>query len=144
MAEVALAVGTGISAYGKHKKGQEQKDQAYSRARQLQRNASVTRAISQREAEDERRLGELAESKALAMAAASGGGVSNATIANLRAGLEAEGEYRALQRLWAGEEEASGMELEAYNTKKAGRAAARAGTLGAATTILSGAYEIWG
>lgn len=138
MGELALITGTGLKAISDFKGGKADKEQLDSQANQLRRNAKVRKAASQRDANDERYLGDLAVSQALAAAAASGGGVSNPTVLRLMADLDAEGEYRALSRLYAGEEDAMGMELEARNLNKTGRAAKRRGTMKAASTILTG------
>ncbi len=136
-AQLAIMAGKGLSAYGSYSAGKAKKEDLYAQARALIRNAKVTRAASQRAASDERKLADLAISEAIANAAASGAGASDPTVINLLAGLEAEGEYRALSQMFLGEEEAEGMEIQARYKRKSGRAAKRAGVLGAVKSIFS-------
>ena len=141
MGQLGLIVGTGLSAYGSYKKGREEKDALDAEAAILRKNANRRRAISQREANDERRLFELIESKALAKAAASGGGVANVTVQKVLSDISAEGEYRALSRMAAGEMDAKNMETDAALRNKAGRTAKKLGTIQAASNILQGAAQ---
>lgn len=75
-------------------------------------------AIAQRQAMEEQRQGEMQASRALAVAAASGGGVSDPTIMNLLANIKGEAVYRANVALYEGEARARQLRLEAL----AGRA----------------------
>lgn len=142
MAEVALGVGVGLSAFGSYKKGRAQKDSLDASAAQLRRNANIRRAASHRAAEDERDLYELIESDALATAAASGAGTDNVTVEKVLSDISAEGEYRAMAQMFAGEADALGYEAEAASLNKQGRSAKSLGTLGAAATILTGG-SLW-
>lgn len=91
---------------------------ASSDARQLRRMAGQERATSQRAGIEERRRAALLESRARAVAAGSGAGVSDPTVVKLMADIEAEGEYRALNRQYEGETAASSLEAEATQRKK--------------------------
>lgn len=131
-------MGSLFKAVGQYKAGRERKRSLDDQATQLRRNAQVRRAVSHREAADERQLSDLIQSKALAAAAASGAGVTNPNMVRILGDLDAEGEYRALSRLFAGENEAEGMEAEAANLNKAGKAAEFGGKVAAVATILTG------
>lgn len=106
-------------------------------AAQLDAQAGLKRASSQREAINEKRQARLAMSRGLAVAAASGGGADDPTVVNALAGIEGEGEYRALTALYNGDQEAIGMEAQADQNRKGAKAAKTAGLIGAAGTVLS-------
>lgn len=106
-------------------------------ADQLDAQAGLDRASSQRQAMDERRSARLLQSTGLARAAASGGGADDPTVVNLLAGIEGEGEYRALTAMYEGEEEARGKEAQAAANRRGAKATKKAGLIGAAGTILS-------
>lgn len=114
-----------------------------SQATQLEANAGLERASSQRAASDERRQARLAASRGLAVAAASGGGVDDPTVVNTLARLEGEGEYRALTALYNGEETARGMEQQAAANRRGAKATKKAGYLNAAGSILSAGSSLY-
>lgn len=82
-------------------------------AEQAQRQAGDILAISQRQAIEERRQGEYAASRALAVAAASGGGVSDPTIVNLISRTKGEATYRSSVALYQGEAKARQLRIQA-------------------------------
>lgn len=110
---------------------------ASSDARQLRRLAGQDRATSQRAANEERRRARLLESRARAVAAKSGAGVSDPTVINLMADLSAEGEYRALTRMYEGETGAQSLETYATQRKRATRGQSIATVLSSASTFAS-------
>lgn len=95
-------------------------------ARQARQNAGQERAASQRSAAEQRRQGRFLSSKALARAAASGAGTGG-NVENILGELGAEGEFRALNELFIGEERARGLELQAASLVFEGNQEARAG-----------------
>lgn len=105
--------------------------------RRLRRLAGNERATSQRSAAEERRLARLMESRARAVAAKSGAGVSDPTVVNLMGDLSAEGEYRALTRMYEGETAAQSLELEGRERKRAARGQSIATVLSGASTFAS-------
>lgn len=137
MAQALAVVGKTVEGVGSIVSGNSQAKQLKSEARQLDRNAGLERATSQRQSIDERRQADLASSRALALAAASGGGAGDPTVANLIAGIEGEGEYRALTALYNGDQSARGMEDEAKARRKEARNVKRAAIFKAAGSILS-------
>jgi hypothetical protein len=110
---------------------------AKSDAKQLRYAAGQTRASSQRAAAEERRRARLLDSRARAVAAKSGGGVGDPSVMNLRADIAAQGEYRALSRLYEGETEAGSLEVEAHERRRATRGRSIATILDAASTFAS-------
>lgn len=140
----AVAASTALSAVGKAKAGISAKRAAYKEAAQLDARAKTTRASATRDAIEQRRQAQLLESRALAVAAAGGGGASDQNVTKTISDIAGEGEYRALTDMYNGNESALGDEAQAEATRSAGRQAKTAGWLGAATTVLDGASKMWG
>lgn len=82
-------------------------------AAQLEQNAGQERAAAQRRALEQRRRAMLVASRAQALAAASGGDVSDVTVEKIISDIAGEGEYRALLELYEGEERARRMQMGA-------------------------------
>ncbi len=125
-----------IDAFGKIKSGNAAKKQAFAEAKQMEDKAGLTRSISQREAIEERRESDLLQSRALAVAAASGGGASDPTVINIIADLEEEGLIRSLNAMASGETEARFLERQAGMRREEGKAARTAGRIGAVSSIV--------
>lgn len=141
------AGGTALSTIGQVGGGIMAQRSADSAARQYRQNANAARVTSQYQAAEERRQARYATSRGAAVAAASGGGVSDPTVVNTLADIEAEGEYRALMALYNGEQEARGLERAAQAKSREGTAALFAGVAGGGSTLLSGGvdwYEKYG
>jgi hypothetical protein len=102
--------------------------------KQLYRQAGAEQASSQRDSIAERKRGMLLKSRALAVAAASGGGVDDPTVHKLLSDIGAQGEVNALSSLWEGDETAEGLRAD-------GRARQREGVMRGASTILSMGQE---
>lgn len=83
---------------------------------QAEKEAGATIAISQRAAEEERRQGRMAASRALAVAAASGAGVSDPTIVRLISNIKGEGAYRASVALYEGEARARQIRIQGFDS----------------------------
>ena len=120
-------------------------------AQQLDVNADQAVAASQRTAADELRTAGLAKSRALALAAASGGGASDPTIVNLMARLAGEGEYRSGIALYQGQDKARALHDQANMARYSGdvavsdgNAAKSASQLSAVTNLFSGASSLYG
>lgn len=105
---------------------------------QLQQQAGQSRAEGQLRAVQERRSARYVQSRALAVAAASGAGASDPTVVNLISDIAGEGEFRALTSLYEGESAGNKMEYGAKIRRREGKAAATSSALNAAGTLLSG------
>jgi hypothetical protein len=101
--------------------GLAQYQQGKAQKKQLFRQAGAARATSQRESVRDRKQSLLLQSRALAVAAASGGGVDDPTVSKLRADIAAQGEINALNTLWEGNEESAGLMAEGEARKNEGR-----------------------
>ena len=86
--------------------GQRRNVAAQFEAEQMEQVAGQSIAASQRDAAEEKRRADLVASRALALAAASGGGASDPTIVRIIANLKGEGSYRSAVALYRGEEQA--------------------------------------
>ena len=139
----ALKVGsTLLGVWGQIQQGKSADEQAKYQAEQLEQRAGQQRAVSQRKALEQRRRAGIAESRALALAAASGGGASDPTVTNLMAGIAGEGELAYQTAIYEGEERARGSEMGAEAKGYEGKQAKRSGYIGAASTLLSGAASM--
>lgn len=135
-ASAAMQIGGGLSAASAQAKSLR------GEATQLDAMAGTERATSQRSAAEQHRQARLLQSRALAVAASSGGGVSDPTVVNLLSKLSGEGAYRAATALYEGEESARSKEMqaeakrtEAKNVKKAALFSAAGTALGAASSM---------
>lgn len=135
--------GTALKVFGKIKAGNEAKRSADREAAQLRDEAAARRVEGQLSAQEEKRQARLVESRALAVSAASGGGVSNTTITNVLGDIHAEGDYRALMRRYSADTEAKGLEKSAANVQAGGRAARTGSRIGAATTLFTEGGDLW-
>lgn len=145
-----VAVGvTAASVVMNYSAGQKAKKAAGAEA-ELQREAAASRkaaaefeanslevqagqqiAVAQRDMMDVQRVGRLAESRALALSAASGGGASAPTVTRLIGNLAKETSYNAARSLYAGEEKARLMRLQAQSLREQGEFAEVSGNLAA-------------
>lgn len=141
---IALTVaGTALSAGGSIIGANDEAREMRREAAQLETQAGLERASSHRAAMEEKRQSRLAASRARAVAAASGAGVDDPTVVNLIAGIEGEGEYRALSALYEGDQKALGMEAEAAARRRGAKSTKRAGLIKGASTILSGGASLY-
>ena len=133
---VAGAAGTILGAKSEAKGLKREADQ-------LDVNAGQERAVSQRQAMDERRQGRLASSRALAVAAASGGGVDDPTIVNAMANLEGESEYRALTAMYEGNVRGDDLERQAKDRRREAKSVKTQSYFKAAGSILGAGSTLY-
>lgn len=107
--------------------GAAQQQAAEYQAAQLRINAGQAVASSQRAAEEQRRQGELVQSRAIALAASGGGGISDPGIANLLARNAGETAYASSVALYEGEDKARTMLEQAKAATYSGASAAKSG-----------------
>lgn len=144
--------GTGLQVFGRVfgaladlDAGSQARRAAEFRAAQLRVNAGQAMAASQRDAYTAEQQAKRVASRALAVAAASGGGASDPTVVNLISGIAAEGAYRQAVALYQGQEQARAMENQARATEYEGKLAKQAGVrnaiggfIGAGATAVAG------
>lgn len=93
------------------------------RAAQLRVNAGQAQAGAQREAITADEQAKRIASRALAVAAASGGGASDPTVVNIIAGIAGEGAYRKALALYQGDERARALLQQADTSEYEGKIA---------------------
>ncbi len=128
---VAAVAGGGqaIAAYKKSKAHEAQA--AEYREAKNRRMAAATREMA-----EERRKQEFIHSRAVAVAAASGAG-TGAGVVKILGDLAAEGEYRVLSRLWAGQNDAEGLLAQAKAEERAADDTLVVGAINAVTSAFS-------
>src|SRR5690606_2029963 len=123
------------------------KTQMEALAREREEEANAAAAESQRAAAIERKKARNLSSRARAVAAASGAGVSDPTVVNELTDIETQGEMNALNAMYAGNTAARSFRYGAAVARNEARAAETAGYLDAASTTLDGAtswYDKYG
>jgi hypothetical protein len=139
----AGAAGVGLNAYGKYRAGESAKDRKKFEAKQMEQTANKVLSASQRESQEIDRQGRLQQSRALAIAASSGGGASDPTVMNLFAELAGETDYRKTVALYEGKEDAASLRLQAEVAREEGDLAKNAGQISAVSTLLSGGASLY-
>jgi len=135
----AIAVVAVMFAAGLYK-GQQAKKAKDREAVGLEEAANRRLGAAHREAAEEERNKDFIYSRALAVSAFSGAGTSDPGMVALFGDLNAEGEYRILARLYAGEDEAEGLRFRAEVARREGEAALEAGAVEGVTSAVS-AYQ---
>lgn len=122
-----MAAGAMFDAWGSIESGrfarvkaEQQRVAMQFEAEEAEKQAGQVLAISQQQAREEQRQGRYVASRALAVAAASGGGVSDPTIVNLIAKGKGEATYRANVALYQGEAKARQLRLQALGGNLSG------------------------
>lgn len=155
----ALTIAGSITSYMGNQKsadaaeatGQRQATAAQYQAAQLEQNAGQAIASSQIAGAEQQRQARLLTSRALAVAAASGGGATDRTITDVISNIAGEGAYRSAVALYQGEEkarmlrmEAEGKRYEASMAIDSANARASAYRTAATSSLLSGAGSLFG
>lgn len=108
-------------------------------AKQLEQNAGQAIAASHRAALDQERQAQLVASRALAVAAAGGGGVSDPTIVRLLSKIQGEGAYRRGLAIYDGEDKARVMRMQAAARRFEGELGVQGGDAMASAYLTKGA-----
>lgn len=108
----ALATGV-MKIAGERQNARNEANLAQFQSRQLNVSAGQAQAAGERNAIDIERQTQLNASRALAVAASSGGGASGPTVVNLLAQNAADGAYRKAAALYEGEDQARALKLQA-------------------------------
>lgn len=110
---MANLAGANQAASAARVSGERARVAAQFEAAQLEQMAGQSVAVSQAEAREQQRQARLIQSRAIAVAAAGGGGVSDETIVRLISRQAGEGAYRSAVALYKGEERARSLRLQA-------------------------------
>ena len=127
-----------VSAVSSLKQGQASNAQLQQQAIQDESDANSAQVQAQAAAANERKRAKIVRSRALSIAGASGAGVSDPTVVDILAGIDTEGEVRALNALYEGDTAAAGLRTAAKAHRKMGNAAQNAGYLNAASSVAGG------
>lgn len=133
MAQIAVLAVMALSAMNK---GAQERKNSYRDAEGLRDAANRRMAAATAEVSEGERLKEQMYSRALAVAAASGGG-TDAGVVNVLGDLNAEGDYRIFSKLYVGADEAEGLRFQSEQAMRSGDAALEAGYVEAAKTVIS-------
>lgn len=131
VAGAALTAASTISA------GNARKAESNYEAGQLKENAGQAQASGERAMLVQNRQTKLAESRAQAVAAASGGGALDPSVVDVEGNIAGEGAYRALSALYEGNSQATGMQNQAAATEFSGSQAQKASMISAGGGFLS-------
>jgi hypothetical protein len=136
-------IGTATSVVGGIAQGVNAKRQADEEAAQLKRQGNEELAASQREAGQARQEAVLANSRAQALAAASGGGAGAdaPTIIKLMGDTAAAGELNAQSQMYGGLSRRAGYNDQARARRASGKASFLGSTLDSFGTLAKGGYQ---
>lgn len=138
-----MLAASAVSAVGQVQQGNAAKASADFQAAQQEQQAGQQRAAAQRQAIEQRRQSRVLESRARAVAGASGAGVGDPTVVNELADIKNVGEFNALTALFQGEESATGLEMAAESARREGAASRQASRINAAGTLIGGAASFY-
>lgn len=133
-------MGANKAADAAERQGAYQRQAALYQAAQMTQQAGQEQAAAQRAALDQRRMANLIASRAVAVAGASGGGVTDPTVQKIIGDIQGEGAYRAALRIYQGDESARQLRMGAEAKTYEG------GMAGENAESLAGAYrtKAWG
>lgn len=124
--------------------GEERVNNARYERAMLRQQAQASRAAGTIAAMNADRMGRRKISRAVAVAAASGGGVTDPTVVNAIADLDAEREFNVMSALFEGETEARGLTRRGEAGVVSARNQRRASRLSALGDIGGSLYENYG
>lgn len=139
MAQVMAAlpfIGHGITALGQLQEGGQAQAEGLIEANQYEAAGRAEMANAGARAAEDRRQAALVASRAKAIAAASGGGVTDTTAQTQIGNIEGEGEYRALLDMYQGKQKSNYDQAEADAARRMGNQARKASRYRAAATVL--------
>lgn len=130
------AAGSLISAAGSIYSGQMDSNVANTEAAQLRINAGQAFAAGTNQSALAQRQAAIVQSKATAIAGASGAGAGDSTVSNIKADIGRTGEYNSLEAIYQGKSAQQQMDEQAALTTFAGNQAKIAGYVGAAGDLV--------
>lgn len=141
---VMSGVGTLMNMQSQRQEAEALKNKAEFDAAMQNRLALQDQANSQVIAEQERRKSKQLQSRALALAAASGASVSDPQMTNVFADIESQGNLNARARIYEGDTMAASRNEQAELLRMQGRDIARRGRRTGMATLISGISSIGG
>ncbi len=134
--------GTLIASEGAKQKGRQVKDTKEFEAQQLDTAAGQAKAASHRVAAEDRRRIEQVESRALALAAMTGG-AGDPGVVKMFAGLSGVKAYRSMVALYEGETKARDYRIGAATRRHEGEIAERTGIIESKAIMLKGTASMF-
>lgn len=131
-------IATAFSAVSSVEQGSIANSQQKIQAKQDEADANAAQVQAQAAAANERKRAKFVRSRAMAVAGASGAGVKDPTVVDILSGIDTEGELRALNALYEGDNVAAGLRSGAKTRRRMGAAAESAGYINAASSITGG------
>lgn len=143
---IAAIAGTALSAAGTIAAGQAEKRNADYIAKQEEMRGQEEFAASQREAQQYKREASLAQSRAQALAAASGGGAGTdaPTIVKIMSDTAGQGQLNASTALYGGVSRRAGLMDSARGRRASGRASLMGSQLAAFGQLATGIGKAFG
>ncbi|PTE11540.1 hypothetical protein [Mesorhizobium helmanticense] len=144
--ELISALSAGITGVGAVAAGAAQNSAAKFEAQQLDMKAKEETAAAQRDALAKRREGAIINSRALAVAAASGAGAGTEapTIVKLMADTAGEAEYNAGTAMYGGNSRAAGLRDSATGRRASGKASLLGSIFSGFGTAAKGISDAYG
>jgi len=143
LAAPLMVTGSLLSAYGQASQGALAEQVGRYTAASKRQEANQAIGESQLSAEEAQRQSDYVASRALAVAAASGGGASDPTVVNILSRIAGEGAYRKSVALYEGQSKAQALRSEANIAEAGGTAEKRGRYIGAASTLMSGGSSLY-
>jgi hypothetical protein len=140
---IMTAASTVMSMSAKKQQGEQAQASANYQANQLDQSAGQQFASAQRASLSDQQQARMAQSRALAVAAASGGGASDPTVMSIMSRLAGEGTYRGMVDLYQGREKARQLEDQANALRFQGDIASSNSKYSSAATLVSGASSMY-
>lgn len=141
MAEMGQLIGAGIQAGGQIAGGMAAKKAGAFEAAQYQQKAAEERAVASRAAYEKRQERDRLISRQVAVAAAGGAGVNNASIMDIIGDTAARGQYLIDTEIAGGESRARGMMDRGAAAKAKGQNALMGSILEGGSTLAKGVYK---
>ena len=135
---------TGIGAYSQIQQGKAGQEQAKAQQLFADRQADEEQAAGQRAAAEETRKAKFAQSRLMAVAGASGSGVSDPGVMDIWGDIEQEGRYNSAVTQTMAKQRADGINYQASLDRWKADSNAKIGKIGAIGTILGGVASAGG
>lgn len=134
-------VGTALTAGGTVFAGARANQMAQQEAKLLKKRGDEEFAVAQRDAIADKTQARLMQSRARAVAAASGGAVADRTVEDILAGIGARGDYNAKANYYMGATRRNNMYAEASMSRSRGKDALVSSIIDAGGTLFSDRYR---
>ena len=143
LAPALMASGSLLTAYSQVQEGNNAAALGKYQAAQFRASANQQIGASQVAAQETQRQTDYIASRALAVAAASGGGASDPTVVNILARIAGEGAYKKSVDIYQGQSAAANLEMQAATAEYGGQATKNASRVKAYSTLMVGGSSLY-